>query len=203
MAALLLPRRPLPTSCAARLRIFFEGAEGALVTAIGAAADNKAETNSVGANSPCRFTRRPRPLLLNRLDSAALNTRPSACPQVGSLPGAWLAVLAKLEAAIDLSTARRVILRRHDNGFFANFLQVGGAFRGLSWPRRQPILSSYRHCQAHVSFLVPWKTRWGGQWLSLWELCAPTSVAKCSVLVPTPQGAGRRCGCAARDEAGG
>ena len=81
--------RSLPAQCSPRLRPFFEGAEGALETAVGAAAQSRTDTNSVG-----------------------------------SLPGAWLAVLAKLEAAIAVSTAQRVIVRRHDNGFFANFLQV-------------------------------------------------------------------------------
>jgi hypothetical protein len=44
--------------------------------------------------------------------------------QIGSLPGAWLGVLAKLEAALELGRAARIVVRRHDNGFFANFLQV-------------------------------------------------------------------------------
>ena len=80
--------RVLPAQCSPRLRLFFEGAEEALLAAM------KGGGAAGGGNA------------------------------IASVPGAWLGVLAKLQAALELSTARYVVVRRHDNGFFANFLQV-------------------------------------------------------------------------------
>jgi hypothetical protein len=80
----------LPTRCSPRLRLFFEGADEALVAAMSSSGGG----GGGGSNA------------------------------IASVPGAWLSVLAKVEAALDLSVAERVLVRRHDNGFFANFLQV-------------------------------------------------------------------------------
>lgn len=90
LAPMLLAGRSLPMQCSSQLRIFFEGAEEALLAAM----SSQAAGGQEGSNT------------------------------IGSVPGAWLGVLAKLEAALEISTASRVLVRRHDNGFFANFLQV-------------------------------------------------------------------------------
>jgi hypothetical protein len=90
LAPMLLGGKTLPTQCSPQLRLFFEGAEEALLAAM----SNQAAGGQDGSNT------------------------------IGSVPGAWLGVLAKLEAALEISTATRVLVRRHDNGFFANFLQV-------------------------------------------------------------------------------
>ena len=90
LAPMLLAGRSLPTQCSPQLRLFFEGADEALLAAM----RNQAAGGQEGSNV------------------------------IGSVPGAWLGVLAKLEAALEISTATRVLVRRHDNGFFANFLQV-------------------------------------------------------------------------------
>lgn len=90
LAPMLLAGRTLPAQCSPQLRLFFEGAEEALLAAM----SSQAAGGQEGSNT------------------------------IGSVPGAWLGVLAKLEAALEISTATRVLVRRHDNGFFANFLQV-------------------------------------------------------------------------------
>jgi hypothetical protein len=84
LAPLILGKK-LPDACSPRLRLFFEGADEALVAAMAGGGHGNA---------------------------------------IGSVPGSWLGVLAKLDAAIACSAAPHVLVRRHDNGFFANWLQV-------------------------------------------------------------------------------